>query len=670
MFISHSKKFICLNPPKTGTGYRERIFKTHIDVSYDLDKTVNRHGTINELILLFEKNNWNIDEYYKFTFVRNPWDRFVSWFDMVESQQKYNFSLTQKGFKSFLFQRFETHPAQELFFLKDDRIFVDYIGSTETLEDDLINIAEELNIELDLTSEYINKFRQNEQIPIKRKHIINTFWTEGTINLVKEFEEKTISLKNYKYKKRVLIENNTENSLPKNIPSVTTVVFAHNGAKEVVNRHLPIWKKNTDNLLIISPIDSPCIINGVDCLTVETSQRFGKHALRRQLFGLKASLSYKTDYYVFLEYDAIMLKRPEPRTLIQGNLFNEDMFLSKDKELINQGKCFMHFPWIFPEDKLRILVENINTFSTKEEKFQNVWLVEKLIDLDLEVFNLLGLVPTAPRGSGEGYSRNSLDTPELLSNAIQLAKENAYAFHGIKTKDVLIQILQAANKLNLLYDKHVYTYYDNIDFLNQDQLLTLWKKSWEDKGFKPSVLTKADEPLSNYGLACWVRWLAYATQPEEKFYVCDYDVINHNFNPIEPDNKLHLMDGNCPCIASGTPSQFEALCKTIISFTENNLEKVKEIYKERKFVHFHDQEFFIIYCILCKQPEFKQTRDRKLFLGVPSSNHDEIKKQIIHYSHADCHKYCSSNSIEYESQERYKLIEQQIKKRISFQLNG
>ena len=164
----------------------------------------------------------------------------------------------------------------------------------------------------------------------------------------------------------------------------------------------------------------------------------------------------------------------------------------------------------------------------------------------------------------------------------------------------------------------VYTYYENINFKHQDELITLWENSWRARGFEPIILTKRDaekadfykefvaeitmlhqeiagKPLSKYGLSCWVRWLAYSSQVEEKFYVGDYDVINHNFKPIEPENILHLMDGCCPCFASGTSSQFLNLCKKIIDITEQNKKEYIEIYKKRKFQHFHDQEFFCLY---------------------------------------------------------------------------
>ena len=104
---------------------------------------------------------------------------------------------------------------------------------------------------------------------------------------------------------------------------ITTTVFAHGGAIETAKRHYPIWKNYSDNILIVSPVDDPCILDNADCLTNSKSQHHGCDALKRQLFGLKSALSYDSYYYVFLEYDAIMLQRPQPRPIIQGNLFNE-----------------------------------------------------------------------------------------------------------------------------------------------------------------------------------------------------------------------------------------------------------------------------------------------------------------------------------------------------------
>ena len=39
---------------------------------------------------------------------------------------------------------------------------------------------------------------------------------------------------------------------------------------------------------------------------------------------------------------------------------------------------------------------------------------------------------------------------------------------------------------------NVYTYYQNIEFSGQNELIELWKKSWESKGFNAIVLGKED----------------------------------------------------------------------------------------------------------------------------------------------------------------------------------
>ena len=229
--------------------------------------------------------------------------------------------------------------------------------------------------------------------------------------------------------------------------NVTTIIFAHGDAIETINRHLPVWKSYTDNLLIISPKDNPCILQGIDCLSIDKRQHHGPHTLARHLFAMKAALGYNSDFYVFLEYDALMLKRPEPRPIIQGNLFNERVFFERQEEFMRKGSCFLHFPWIFPADKLKEFVDRVE-LDPNDGVAHDIWLIQKLMDLNMDVHNLLGLTPNSPNGTGEGYSQNSLDTPQRIENAVYQVKSGAYALHGIKTEEALEQILEAANQTN------------------------------------------------------------------------------------------------------------------------------------------------------------------------------------------------------------------------------
>ena len=157
----------------------------------------------------------------------------------------------------------------------------------------------------------------------------------------------------------------------------------------------------------------------------------------------------------------------------------------------------------------------------------------------------------------------------------------------------------------------IYTYYQNINHDKQPELIDLWKISWSRQGYEPIVLNLEDakrhpyfdtlntemrrifkeitnKEISDYGMSCWFRWLAYATQADEKFYVSDYDAINANFPITEPNDKLHLMDFDCPFLGSGTPTQFENLCKAFVNVSNQRIEILKQ-----QTDHYHDQEFFM-----------------------------------------------------------------------------
>ena len=98
------------------------------------------------------------------------------------------------------------------------------------------------------------------------------------------------------------------------------------------------------------------------------------------------------------------------------------------------------------------------------------------------------------------------------------------------------------------------TYYEDIGFKKQQELIRLWYFSWASAGFEPVLLSLDDaktHPLfdefnkamselceniqsknkkhktnDQYVLSCHRRWLAYAAQEKENFLVSDYDVIS------------------------------------------------------------------------------------------------------------------------------------------------
>tara|TARA_B100002019_G_scaffold216392_1_gene188987 strand:- start:4731 stop:5489 length:759 start_codon:yes stop_codon:yes gene_type:complete len=218
----------------------------------------------------------------------------------------------------------------------------------------------------------------------------------------------------------------------------------------------------------------------------------------------------------------------------------------------------------------------------------------------------------------------------------------------------------------------IYTYYQNINHSNQLELIELWKISWSKKGYEPIVLTLDDakkhsyfetlntemrsickeiakKEISDYGMNCWFRWLAYATQAGEKFYVSDYDAININFPITDPNEKLHLMDFACPFLASGTPKQFENLCKAFVEVSNQRIDILKQ-----QTDHYHDQEFFQYNFMpnfndsvenLRNEHDILMTRNRhelggnidpvknKIFAGRNIGYIENQKYKVVHVSH-------------------------------------
>lgn len=199
----------------------------------------------------------------------------------------------------------------------------------------------------------------------------------------------------------------------------------------------------------------------------------------------------------------------------------------------------------------------------------------------------------------------------------------------------------------------IYTYYQDISHSSQSKLIDLWKISWTRRGYEPVVLNLEDakknpyfetlnmemrrifkeitnKQISDYGMSCWFRWLAYATQQEEKFYVSDYDAININFPTTEPNDKLHLMDFDCPFLASGTPSQFDKLCNSFVDISQTRMSVLK-----KHVNHYHDQEFFHYNFMVPRisKPDYDQytnkynillTRDRRKIGG----SYDPVKNMV------------------------------------------
>ena len=180
MIISHKHKFISLDPPKTGTNYRQNLLWNYGDYVKDL-----QHANLAEVQNYFHE--FNLSDYFIFTFVRNPWDRFLSCYNW------YNKPLNPDSFRSWLKEYLGSRHAllQSHWYIQDGVIATDFIGSLENMNKDMKFILNKINLPLTLPSKKANR--------AKRRVSYQDFYNQELIDLVAEKEKSVIKLKGYDY---------------------------------------------------------------------------------------------------------------------------------------------------------------------------------------------------------------------------------------------------------------------------------------------------------------------------------------------------------------------------------------------------------------------------------------------------------------------------------------
>ena len=203
--ISHKHKCVFVHIPKTGGTSIEEALP-------NIGSKWPAHRDITALLNSVTDDRYDINNYFKFSFVRNPWSRFVSLFNYFKSPRRGRRRLhrecfgryTQdenKKFKKFAnsFNRgkpmvaygvWDVHYKEQWRFIYDnDQQAVDYIGRFETLQDSF-------NVALD------NIGLQHRQLPhlrkTKHKHYTE-YYDDETRQIVAEKYAKDIEYFGYKF---------------------------------------------------------------------------------------------------------------------------------------------------------------------------------------------------------------------------------------------------------------------------------------------------------------------------------------------------------------------------------------------------------------------------------------------------------------------------------------
>ncbi|MCI5207272.1 MAG: hypothetical protein D3910_00405 [Candidatus Electrothrix sp. ATG2] len=224
--ISHKNKCIFIHIPKVAgtslisllrdTGNTAVTKEKNIPFSFDFNRIdpPSPHLKAIDYIKYGYTTADEFNSYFKFAFVRNPWDRIVS-------EYKYRRHPARYDFKTFLFHHFPQpswtdaycHVIPQYYFLYDDsnKCLVDYVGRFENLESDFRKVCHSLNLpELKIPhkNKSLSLFRRDNNL----YHVLKTIKDAASIKQKRNtfstyteyYDDETIQWVAQVYKKDIL----------------------------------------------------------------------------------------------------------------------------------------------------------------------------------------------------------------------------------------------------------------------------------------------------------------------------------------------------------------------------------------------------------------------------------------------------------------------------------
>jgi hypothetical protein len=161
--ICHPYRCVFIHIPKTGGISVEHVFLDLVGLTWDSRAPLLLRGnddpakgpprlahlTATEYVSLGYLSREQFDAYFKFSFVRNPWDRMVS-------EYKYRGHPMRMSFKTWLFDHLPPRgftdaychlvPQHEFIYDQEGRLLADFVGRYESLQADFDRVCERLGI--------------------------------------------------------------------------------------------------------------------------------------------------------------------------------------------------------------------------------------------------------------------------------------------------------------------------------------------------------------------------------------------------------------------------------------------------------------------------------------------------------------------------------------------
>ena len=166
MLISDERRMLFVHIPKTGGASVEQLLREMCPDARSVDRQ--RHARLRRILARHPE----LEGYWSFGFVRNPWARMVSWYSMIETwnhrwwpasgrPQEAQWGSTRDGnplwraaadytdFEDFILRgtaELDRLAMAQIDYLVDGDQRADFIGRTESLADDMARVQSELGL--------------------------------------------------------------------------------------------------------------------------------------------------------------------------------------------------------------------------------------------------------------------------------------------------------------------------------------------------------------------------------------------------------------------------------------------------------------------------------------------------------------------------------------------
>ncbi|WDE99120.1 sulfotransferase family 2 domain-containing protein [Lentisphaera profundi] len=229
--ICHELKCVFVHIPKVAGTSIEKAFLQHLKILREdgaqllIQKNADplkgpphlQHMTAEEYLKYGYLTQEQFDSYFKFTFVRDPYERIVS-------EYRYRRFYNEYDFKSYLTKNFpgpmdddyvnyldyyrHIMPQSDFIYNEKGELLVDFIGRFENIEDDFKKICEHLQVKLELPKS--NKSKNKKSLFLRLKKIFNKnlmysyshdqYYCDDTLSFMKDYYKKDFEMLNYHFR--------------------------------------------------------------------------------------------------------------------------------------------------------------------------------------------------------------------------------------------------------------------------------------------------------------------------------------------------------------------------------------------------------------------------------------------------------------------------------------